>query len=78
MSTVYMPSGIPDFVTKRRPRMYQTISKGIITSYVVGMFLAVWLGYYNLFAFRSGRFAGGIISVAAYNVSFSVPEEINS
>ena len=51
--------------------MYQTISKGIITSYVVGMFLAVWLGYYNLFAFRSGRFAGGIISVAVYCYVYS-------
>lgn len=40
--------------------------KRIIICYIVGMFMAVWLGYYNLFAFRSGRFWGGILSVVVY------------
>lgn len=52
-------------------QMYKTISKGVITGYIVGMFAAVWLGYYNLFTFRTGRLMGGIISIVLYGCLYS-------
>lgn len=51
--------------------MYRTGDKNsemkkMIVGYVVGMFMAVWLGYYNLFAFSESRLSGGIASVIVY------------
>ncbi|MBO5093697.1 MAG: exopolysaccharide biosynthesis polyprenyl glycosylphosphotransferase [Lachnospiraceae bacterium] len=40
--------------------------KKMIIGYITGMFTAVWLGYYNLFAFSENRLSGGIISVIVY------------
>lgn len=48
-----------------------TVSKKIISFYVIMLFVAVWFGYYNFYAFRTGRFYGGIISVFIYCIIYS-------
>lgn len=55
---------------QRKNRMF-TISKKILTFYVVMLFVAVWFGYYNFYAFRTGRILGGIISVLIYFIVYS-------
>lgn len=47
------------------------ISKKLICLYIVALFAIVWIGYYNLYAFRSGRWYGGIVSVVIYYIIYS-------
>ena len=41
-------------------------SKKIIVFYIVILFAAVWMEYYNLFAFHTNKVSGGILSVLIY------------
>lgn len=47
------------------------ISKKLISLYIVALFSAVWIDYYNFYAFRTGRWYGGILSIAIYYIIYS-------
>lgn len=48
-----------------------SVAKKLIYFYVTALFMTVWFGYYNDFAFRTGRVGGGIISVVVYFIIYS-------
>lgn len=47
------------------------ISKKFIGIYIVTLFAVVWVCYYNLYAFRTGRGMGGILSIGIYYIIYS-------
>lgn len=47
-----------------------SIVKQLILVYVILLFSAVWLGYYNFYAFRTGRTWGGIVSILIYSIIY--------
>lgn len=47
------------------------LSKKLIRFYIVVSFAIVWIGYYNLYAFRTGRWYGGILSIVIYFIIYS-------
>lgn len=55
---------------QKKNRMF-SLAKKLISFYVVALFVAVWFGYYNFFAFRTGRIEGGIVSVIIYYIIYS-------
>lgn len=55
---------------QKKDRIF-SLTKKLISFYVVALFVAVWFGYYNFFAFRTGRIEGGIISVIIYYIIYS-------
>lgn len=42
------------------------ISKNCIGIYVIALFAVIWVFYYNLYAFRTGRIVGGFLSIGIY------------
>ncbi len=51
-------------------RMFTFVKRTIIF-YIVALFITVWFGYYNFYAFRTGRVPGGIISVIIYCIIYT-------
>lgn len=47
------------------------ISKSFIGIYIIALFTVVWMGYYNLYAFRTNRVAGGILSIVIYYIIYT-------
>lgn len=48
-----------------------SLLKKSVNVWVLALFVAVWFGYYNNYAFRTARIGGGILSVIIYFIIYS-------
>lgn len=57
-------------IKQRKKKKVLAVSRAIITLFLMCTFGYIWISYYNLFAFRTHRLIGGVVSMLVYYIIY--------